>query len=129
MGIADLVPRMRKALERQRAEIAELARRIVAVKEGSVRMSGFLEVRNMVDRHETENVCCLRQARFDTPSPTLSRGPAESSRLPLPIYFSDRSTLPNFLNLFRRWALAYDAEKAIVTNEPFRVWAVGIETN
>ena len=54
MGVAELVSGMRKELARQRAEIAGLARRIVAVKEGSVRMSDFLEVRNMVGRHETE---------------------------------------------------------------------------
>ena len=101
MGIAKLVPGIRKELERQRAEIAKLARRIAAVKEGSVRMSGFLEVRSMVSRYETENVG-LRQARLDKPSPTVSRGPVECSRLPVPIYSGDRSTLPNFLKLFER---------------------------
>ena len=101
MGIAELVPGMRKELERQRAEIAKLARRIAAVKEGSVRMSGFLEVRNMIGWYETENVG-LRQARLDKPSPTVSRGPVESSRLPMPIHSGDRSTFTNFLKLFER---------------------------
>ena len=71
----------------------------------------------MVSRHDTE-ISGLRQARFETPSPTLSRGPAESSRLPVPIYYGDCSNLLNFLKL---WTLARDTENAIITNEPVRV--------
>ena len=128
MGIAELVPGMRKELERQSEEVAELARRIATVKEGSVRISGFLEVRSMVGRYESENVG-LRQARLDKPSPTVSREPVESSRLPVPIFSSDRSTLPNFLKLFRTWTLAYDAEKVIVTLMNQLVWSVRIGTS
>ena len=98
----------------------ELARRIGAIKEGSVQMSDFLEVRSMVIRFETE-IAGLRHARLDTPSPTLSRVPAESSRLPVPIYSGNHSILPILLKLFRTWILAHDAENAIVTSEPIRV--------
>ena len=108
---------MWKELGCHRTEIAERTRRIVVVKEDSVRMSDFLEVRSMVGRHETE-IAGLRQARLDTSSPTLSRGPAESSRLPVPMYSGDRSTLPNLLKFFRTWILAYDAENSIGTDEP-----------
>ena len=120
MGIAELVPDMWKELERRKEEITELARRIVTVKEGSVRISDFLGITSMVGRHETE-IAGLRQARLDISSPTLSRGPTESSRLPVPIYYGDRSTLPNFLKLFRTWTLAHDVENAIVTYESVRV--------
>ena len=99
MGIAELFPDMREELERHRAEIAKLARRIGAVKEGSVKMSDFLKVRSMAGRHETETAD-LRQAMLDTPSSTLSRGSAESSRLSVPIYSGDRSTLPYLLERF-----------------------------
>ena len=44
MGIAELVPDMRKELERQTGETVDLTRRIVAVKEGSERTSDVLEV-------------------------------------------------------------------------------------
>ena len=71
-GIAELVPDMREELERHKAETAELSRRTDAVKEGSMKMSDFLELlRNMVGRHETK-ISGLRQARLDTPpSPPL----------------------------------------------------------
>ena len=74
----------------------------------------------MVGRHGAE-IAGLRQARLATSSSTFSRGPSESSRLPVPIYFGDRNTSPNFLKLFRTWILAHDAENTIVTNEPVRV--------
>ena len=74
----------------------------------------------MVDRHEAK-IAGLRQARFDTPSPTLSRGPAGGSRVPVPVYSGDRSTSPNFLKLFQTWTLAHDAKNAFVTSEPIRV--------
>ena len=99
MRIADLVPDMRNELERPRGEITELARKIVAVKEGSVRTYDSLEGRRTVGRHEAE-IAGSRQDRLDTSSPSLSRGPAESSRFPAPIYFGDRRTLPNFLSQF-----------------------------
>ena len=79
-------------------------------------MPDFLEVRSMVGRQETKYFG-LRQARLDTLSPTLSRGPAESSRLPVPIYSGDRSTLPNFLKLSRTWTMAHAEENAKATNE------------
>ena len=122
MGIEAKVPGVREELKRHRAEIAELTRTIGATKEGSVEMSDFLEVRSMIGRHETE-IAGLRQARLDTWSPPLSRGPAESinSRLPVPICSGDRTTLPNFLKLFRTWTLAHHAENAIVTSEPIHV--------
>ena len=69
MGIAELVPDMQRQLERQ---IAELTRRIVVVKEGSVRIYDFLEVRSMFGRHKAE-IAGLRQVRLDTSSPPLSR--------------------------------------------------------
>ena len=65
-----------------------------------MKISVFLEKYAIkVGRHETE-IAGLRRARLDTPSPTLSRGLAESSTLPVPIYSGDQSTLPNFLKLF-----------------------------
>ena len=48
VGITELVPNMRKELERHTAEIAELARRIGVIREGSVKISDFLEIRSMV---------------------------------------------------------------------------------
>ena len=33
----------------------------------------------------------------------------------------DRSTLPNFLQLFQTWTLAHDAENNIITSESIRV--------
>ena len=120
MGTNDHVPHMQEELERHRAEMAELTRGISTIKEGLAHMSDFLELRSMVGRHETE-VAGLRQARLNTSSLTLSRGPAESSRLPVPIYSGDPSTLSNFLKIFRTWTLVHDAENAIVTNEPVRV--------
>ena len=74
-------------------------------------MSDFRELRSIVGRHETE-VAGLRQARLDTPSPTLSCRPAVSSRLQMTMYSGDRSTLPKFLKLFRTWTLAHDAKNA-----------------
>ena len=77
-----------------------------------MRMSGFLELRSMIGRHETE-IAGLRQARLDTSFSTLSRGPAKSSRLPVSIYSGDRSTLPNFLDN------AHGREKV---NQSIAVW-------
>ena len=100
MGIIELVPDIREELERQRAAIAELARRIGTIKEGSTEMSTFfLEVRCMNGRHET-GIAGLRQSGLDTPSPSLSRGPPESSRLSVPIYSGGRSTLPTSVEAF-----------------------------
>ena len=64
----------------------------------------------------------MRQARFEM-SPTLSRGPAEGSRDPVPVYSGDRSTLSNFLKLFQTWTLTHEAgnELLIVTDNPNRV--------
>ena len=60
-------------IERHRVKMAELTRGISAIKEGLVHMSNVLEVPGIVGRHEAE-LAGLRQARRDTPSPTLSRG-------------------------------------------------------
>ena len=68
----------------------------------------------MVGWHETE-ITGFRQARLDTPSPTLSREPAKSSRLPVPLCSGDRRTFPICFKLFRTWALAHDAINAIIT--------------
>ena len=54
-------------------------------------------------------------------SPTLSRGPAEGSRAPVPVYSGDRSTLSNFLKLFQTWTLTHDAGNSLVNSEPIRV--------
>ena len=83
-------------------------------------ISDFLELQSMVGRYEAE-IAGLRQARLNTPSPNLSRGPVEGSKLPVPIYSGDRSTLPNFLKLFETCTLARDAENVLVTSEPIRV--------
>ena len=82
----------------------------------------------MVGWHETE-ITGFRRARLDTRSPTLSREPAESSRLPVPLWSGNRSTLPIFFRLFRMWALTHDATNAIiVTSEPIRVVGEDRET-
>ena len=120
MEIVEQIPGMREKLERHRAGIVELARRIGVIKEGLLQMSNFLEIRSMVGRHEAE-MAGLRYARLDTPSPSLSRGPDGSSRLPVPIDYGDRNTLLNFLKLFRTWTLAHDAKNAIAAYELVRV--------
>ena len=99
-GIAESVPRMQEELERLKAKMMELTRGFSTVREGLVHFSDFLELRGMVGRHEAE-ITRLRRARFDM-SATLSRGPTEGSRAPVPVYSGDRSTLFNFLKLFRR---------------------------
>ena len=76
MGIAERVPCMQEELECLRAKMVELTRGFNTIKEGLVHFSDFLELRSMVGRDEAE-IASLRQARFDTLSPTLSRGPAE----------------------------------------------------
>ena len=120
MGIAVRVPRMQEELERLRGGMVELTRGFSTIKEGLVHTSDFLEGRRTVGRHEAE-IASLRQAKFDTPSPILSRGPAEGSRAPVPVYSGDRSTLCNFLKRFQTWTLTHDAGNAFVTSEPIRV--------
>ena len=120
MGIAERVPRMQDELERIRKTMVELTRGFSIMKEGLVHFSDFLELQSTVGRHEAE-IASLRQARFDTLSPTLSRGPAEGSRAPVPVYSGDRSTLSNVLKLFQTLTLTHDAGKALVTSEPIRV--------
>ena len=76
MGIAELVSDTRKEVGRLKEEIAELPRRISAVKESSANMSDFLiQLLSMFGWHETE-IAGLRQARLGTPSATISREPA-----------------------------------------------------
>ena len=100
VGIAERVPHIQEELDRLRAKMAGLARGISAIKEGLVHMSDFLELRSMVRRLEAE-IAGFRQARLDTPPPTLSRGPAQGSRLSVSLYSGDRSPLHDFLKLFR----------------------------
>ena len=119
MGIAESVPRMREELERLKAKMVELTRGFNTVKKGLVNFSEFLELRGIVGRHEAQNIS-LRQARFDM-SATLSRGPAEGRRAPVPVYSGDRSTLSNFIKLFQTWTLTHEAGNAVVTDEPIRV--------
>ena len=119
LGIAENVPRMQEELERLKAKKVELTRGISSVKKGLVNFSDFLELRRMVERHEAE-ITSLRQARFEI-SHTLSRGPAESSRAPVPVYSGDRVTLSNFLKLIQTGILTHEAGNALVTDEPIRV--------
>ena len=98
MGIAERVPHMQEELGRLRAKMVELAREFGTMREGSVHKSDF---RSMVGRHGVE-IAGLRQARLDTPPPTLSRGPAEGSRASVPVYFGDRNKLPYFSSSFKR---------------------------
>ena len=79
--------------------MVELTRGFSTVKEDLVNFSDFLELRGMVGRHKAE-ITSLRQARLAM-SATLSRGPAEGSRAPVPVYSGDQSTLSNFLTLFQ----------------------------
>ena len=81
----------------------------------------------MVGWHETE-IAGFHQARLDAPSPTLSREPAESSRVPVLLSSGDRSTLPISFRLFRTWTLTHDATNAIVTSEPICVVGEDRET-
>ena len=112
MGIAERVPRMQEELKRLRAKIVELTRGFSrTIKEGLVHISDFPEVRSTVGRHEAK-IASLRQARLDTLPPTLSRGLAEGSRAPVPVYSGDRSTLSNFLKLFQTWTMALDVGNA-----------------
>ena len=110
MGIAESVPHMQEELERLRARTIELTRRLSIIKEGPVNFSDFLELRGTGGRLQAE-ITSLR-VRYEI-SPTLSRGPAEGSRAPVPVYSGDRSTLFNFLKLFQTWALLHKAWNAL----------------
>ena len=118
MGIAVSVARMQEELERLRERMVELMRGLSAIKEGLGNFSDFLELRGTVGRHEAE-ITSLR-ARFEI-SPTLSRGPAEGRRTPVPVYSGDPSTLSNFLKLFQTWTLTHEAGNALATDDPIRV--------
>ena len=98
-GIAGRVPRMQEELECLRAKMVGLTRGFSTIKEGLVHFSDFIELRSKVGRHEAE-IASLRQARFETLSPTLSRRPAEGCSAPVPVYYGDRSPLFIFLELF-----------------------------
>ena len=69
VGIAERVPHMQQGLKHLRAKMVKLTRGFSTIKEGFVHISDFLELRNMVGRHEAE-MTSLRQARGDTPSST-----------------------------------------------------------
>ena len=120
VGMAELVLRMREELERHRAEIAELTRIIGAIKEGSVKMSDFLEIRSMVGLHETENVG-LRQARLDTSSPTsrVNLLKAADSRCPYMLVTAARCLM--FFSFFERGLWRITQKTPLVTSEPIRV--------
>ena len=101
MGTAERVLRMQEELERLKANMVELTRGISTIKEDLAHISDFLELRSTAGRYEAE-IASLRQARLDTLSPTLSRGPAEGSRDPVPVYCGDHSsTLSSFLKRFQ----------------------------
>ena len=97
LGSAESVPHMKEELERLRARMVELTRGLSIAKEGLVFFSDFLELRGTVGRLEADTTSL--RARIEM-SPTLSRGPTEGSRAPVPVYSGDRSTLSNFLKLF-----------------------------
>ena len=88
----------REELERLWEKMVELTRGLSAIREGQVNFSDFLELRGTVSRLQAETNSL--RARIDI-SPTLSRGPAEGSRTPVPVYSGDRSTLSTFLKLFQ----------------------------
>ena len=118
LGIAESVPHMQEELERLRAKMVELAPVLSAIREGQVNFSDFLELGGTVGRLQAETNSL--RARIDISS-TLSRGPAEGSRTPMPVYSSDRITLSNFLKLFQTWTLLHEAGNALVTEDPIRV--------
>ena len=76
----------------------ELTRGLSSVSEGQVNFSDLLELRGAVGRLQAD-ITSLR-SRIEI-TPTLSRGPAEGSRAPVPVYSGDHSTLSNFLKLFQ----------------------------
>ena len=108
MGIAESVPRVQEELERLKDKMVDLTRGISTIKEGLVNFSDsdFLELRSTVGRHEAK-IARLRKARFDTLSSTLSRGPADGSRAPMPVYYGDHCTLYDFLKRFQTWTLTH----------------------
>ena len=97
LGIAESVPHMQEELERLRARTMKLTRGLSSVREGQAKFYDFPELRGTVGRLRAE-ITSLRP-RIEI-SPTLSRGPAEGSRAPAPVYSGDRSTLSIFLKLF-----------------------------
>ena len=118
MGIAESVPHMQKELKHLRTRTVELTRGLSIIKEGLVNFSDFLELRGTVGRIQAETNSL--RGRNDI-SPTLSRGPVEGSKAPVPVYSDDRSTLSNFLRLFQTWTLLHEAGNALVTEDPVRV--------
>ena len=84
---------MQEELERLRARTMKLTRGLSSVREGQAKFSDFPELRGTVGRLQAE-ITSLRP-RIEI-SPTLSRGPAEGSRVPAPVYSGDRSTLSIF---------------------------------
>ena len=98
LGIAESVPHMQDELERLRARTMELTRGLSSVREGQVNFSDFLELRGTIGRLQVEITSFRKRIEI---SPTRSRGPAEGSRAPMPVYSGDRSTLSNVLKLFQ----------------------------
>ena len=100
MRITERIPRMQEELERLRKKMVELTKGFSTIKEGLMHFSDFLELRSTVGRYEAE-IASLRQARFDM-SPTLSRGPAEGSRAPVPVYLGTVALCLTFSSFFKR---------------------------
>ena len=76
-----------------RARTMELTRGLSSVREDQLNFSDFLELRRTVGRLQAKITSLRTKTEI---SPTLSRGPAEGSRTPVPVYSGDRSTLANF---------------------------------
>ena len=109
---------MQEELERPRVRTVELARGLSIIKEGLVNFSDFPELRGTVGRFQAE--ITSSRARFEI-SPTLSHGPAEGGRAPVPVYSGDHSTLSNLLKLFQTWTLLHEARNTLVSEDPVRV--------
>ena len=74
------------------------------LREGYVEVSDCLAVRGS-----------LRKAAMSAPTPV------STGKLPLPLYYSDRSTLPNFLKPFRTWTKGHGTESALISEESIHV--------
>ena len=70
----------------------------------------------MVNRHDVE-IISLRQAAVRVPALTLQ----PAGKLHLPLYSGERSTLPNFLKLFRTWTKGHGTDSALITDESIHV--------
>ena len=92
----------------------EVKRKLGSVQGSFVEVYDFHAVRSMVSRHYTE-IISLHQAAMSAPAPE------STGKLPLPLYYSDRSTLPNFLKPFRTWTKGHGTESALISEESIHV--------